>query len=329
MVSAGGQAAQILHGPSLVGIFLNILLYGVVIAQAHTYYASFRSDPLWIKAYVAVLLLADTLNSAFNIAWIYTVLVNNFGNLAALTQADWRKQKPRPLLHGLIAMMVQLFYAWRILALTKNRWIVALVVVSSTVSGLSAIGTAIGIGIRPEFSGFKSLDVIGLPWLISCTVCDVTIAVALSVYLNSRKTGFEITDNIINKIIRSTVQSGLLTASFTIAHIVAYLTSSTGIHMIFNYGVVKLYTNSVMSSLNSRQANSHLPSGDTSFIDAKEVQKEFSSLYAYNLKGHAFLQSNFVSSRSVRPQVSITVEMHEMADTLPLPKAKSGNELVV
>lgn len=55
---------------------------------------------------VATLLIADTCNSAFNMAWIYNVLVNQFGasefplyetveltvaigNLDALSKADW------------------------------------------------------------------------------------------------------------------------------------------------------------------------------------------------------------------------------------------------
>ena len=36
---------------------------------------------------------------------------------------------------GIIATMVQMFYARRILVLTKNKWITAVVVISSAVSG--------------------------------------------------------------------------------------------------------------------------------------------------------------------------------------------------
>ena len=78
---------------------------------------------------------------------------------------------------GIIATMVQMFYARRILVLTKNRWVTALVVLSSAVSGraysapdytggryahpliVCAIGTAIGVAMRPDFSGLVILDV--------------------------------------------------------------------------------------------------------------------------------------------------------------------------
>ena len=45
---------------------------------------------------------------------------------------------------GIIAMMVQLFYARRILILTKNWWLFALVVVSSCVSGSRCSGYSRG-----------------------------------------------------------------------------------------------------------------------------------------------------------------------------------------
>ncbi|GJE91842.1 hypothetical protein PsYK624_079930 [Phanerochaete sordida] len=303
MASPGAQAARVLHGPSLVGIFLNVMLYGVMIAQTHTYYTTFPKDRVRIKVYVAVLLLADTLNSAFNIAWIYNILINNFGNFDALARADWLFESEEAMA-GLTAMLVQLFYAWRLRVLTRNAWVVGLVVASSCVSGLCAVGTAVAISMRPEIAGFKSLDVIALPWLISCTVCDVTIAIALTVYLNAHKTGMQRTDNVLNKLIRSTVQSGLLTASFTIAHIVAYLTSHTGIHMIFNYAVVKLYTNFVMSSLNARREHLNSLAGESSLID---------------IHTPTFARS---TGRSLRPEVAITVETHELTDDASFPQTK-------
>ncbi|EKM49662.1 uncharacterized protein PHACADRAFT_154161 [Phanerochaete carnosa HHB-10118-sp] len=151
-------------------------------------------------------------------------------------------------------MMAQLFYARRIWILVRKRWLVGLIVLTSCISGFAAIGSAIAVDVHPLFSDLqtKPIPEIGLTWLISCTICDISIATILSVYLSKQKTGFRRTDNALRLIIRSTVSNGLLTASFTIGHIVSWLSTPLGIHYIFNYGVVKLYTNSVISSLNSR-----------------------------------------------------------------------------
>ncbi|EKM49663.1 uncharacterized protein PHACADRAFT_214192 [Phanerochaete carnosa HHB-10118-sp] len=168
--------AREIQGPCLLGIFLNILLYGVVLVQAQIYYTRYPKDPLWLKIYVGLLISADTLNTAFNIAWIYITLINNFGaflhNAYHLSSLERGSQATSKLLRELIG--------------------------------------------------------------------------------NRQKTGFKRTDNALRGIIRSTVSNGLLTASFTIGHMVSWLSTPSGIHYIFNYGAVKLYTNSIISSLNSR-----------------------------------------------------------------------------
>ncbi|KIP05456.1 hypothetical protein PHLGIDRAFT_151161 [Phlebiopsis gigantea 11061_1 CR5-6] len=302
-LSEGGKFAEVLHGPSLIGIFLNVGLYGVLVTQVNQYYNCFPKDPTWIKYYVAILLIANTCNSAFNMAWIYDSLVNQFGNLEALSKSNWMFASEEAMA-GIISMMAQLFYAWRIYVLTKNYWVVAVVVLASTTSGLCAIGSAIAVSIKPSFADILQLDVIVIPWLVACTVCDVIIAIALSLFLSKHKTGFSQTDTVLNKIIRSTVQSGMLTASFTIAHLVSFLASSTGIHMIFNYGVVKLYTTSVMSSLNSR----------------REWVNSLSNQCSTHGECGANMSDFLATNRSIRPQVTINVETHEMVDVATISK---------
>ncbi|GJE92018.1 hypothetical protein PsYK624_081710 [Phanerochaete sordida] len=286
------------QGPCLLGIFLNTLLYGAVIVQAQMYYVRFRRDRVGYKAFVGVLLVADTLNTSFNIAWIYKVLVDNFGNKDSLMVSDWLNASEHAMA-GLVAMMCQMFYARRIYILTRKKSITALITVTSCLTGICATGTAIAVGMRPEFSRLQSLKAVVLPWLISNTICDVTIAVTLSAFLSKRKTGFERTDALIKKIIFTTISNGLLTASFTTSHMISYLASESGIHMIFNYGVVKLYTNSVISSLNARQEEGDAFRQPThTLCDIPESQSNSSG-----------------GKRSgARPQVNITVETHEMVD---------------
>lgn len=74
-------------------------------------------------------------------------------------------------------MQVQLFYAWRIYKLIGNVGVVLMVAIPSVVGGrewhlfgayqlhplmtnsVSGIGTAIGVGILPQFSGLQRLKV--------------------------------------------------------------------------------------------------------------------------------------------------------------------------
>lgn len=126
-------------------------------------------------------------------------------------------------LAGIIAMMVQGFYAWRILRLTQNYWLVAAVLVPSIAGGLGGIGTAIGVAIRPEFAGLQSLEPIVLTWLAGAAISDTIIAVTLVWHLYRSRTGYSRTDTMVSRIIQLTLSNGLLTASFALADIISYL----------------------------------------------------------------------------------------------------------
>ncbi|TCD63182.1 hypothetical protein EIP91_005879 [Steccherinum ochraceum] len=293
----GGQIAQIAHGPSLVGIFMNVMLYGVMLMQCINYWTFYQRDPKWMKSYVGFLLLADTLNTAFNMAWIYNVLINNFGNIAALETADWLFETEESMA-GIIAMSVQLFYAWRIWVLLRNPFLVTTVIATSLLAG--RIGTSIAVAMRPNFSQFQSLKVIVVLWLVGSAVCDILITTTLLLHLRKSRTGFSLTDTALSKITRLTVSNGLITSAFALADVVAYLSTPKGIHIAFNYTLVKLYTNSVMSTLNSRAT------GDRS---------HYSSSGGHKRSVRDPQVSNFVSTDiSLRPQVVVNVETHEMTD---------------
>lgn len=284
---------------------MNILLYGIMCSQIFFYFSVHRTDRAWMKAFVGLLFLADTLNSVFNMWWIYNVLINNYGNLAALENADWLFESEEAL-GGIIAMLVQSFFAWRILKLTRNYWLVGTVMVTALVGGLSGIGTAIGVAMLPQFAGLQRLKVIVILWLVGTAVCDVIITVALTWHLRSHRTGLSRTNTLISRIVRVTVSNGLLTAGFALADVIAYLATPRGIHIAFNYALVKLYGNSVMSSLNSRAFLS-----DSSGMSSSSYGKDI----ALNLNPDASPVGGMTRSRASRPaQVVVNVETHEMID---------------
>ncbi|KIP05077.1 hypothetical protein PHLGIDRAFT_169220 [Phlebiopsis gigantea 11061_1 CR5-6] len=76
-------------GPCLIGIFLNVGLYGITVAQTQTYYTIFRKDPKWLKIYVAILFIADTMNAVYNATWIYRIVIPNYGKPNASAQLTW------------------------------------------------------------------------------------------------------------------------------------------------------------------------------------------------------------------------------------------------
>ncbi|KAK0194374.1 hypothetical protein F5146DRAFT_998774 [Armillaria mellea] len=99
------------------------------------------------------------------------------------------------------------------------------------------IATAAECGITPQFVQFQKFqDVV--------TICYDR---------RGQKTGFKRSDDLVNKIIRITVQTGLITSVCALVDLITFLSLPSGIHLIFNLPLSKLYINSLMSSLNSRE----------------------------------------------------------------------------
>ncbi|KAI0729023.1 hypothetical protein C8Q72DRAFT_884692 [Fomitopsis betulina] len=321
MTTEAAAIAQSTQGPAFIGIFINVMLYGAMLTQIFFYYSTYKRDPTWIKFYVAILFLADTVNTFFNCAWIYGVLINNFGNVAALGVGNFLFQTDQAMT-GIISMQVQYFYAWRIHKLTGKKLLAGAVLLPSTVGGLSGIGTAIGVGILPQLDGLQRLTVIVSLWLAGSAMSDVIIAGALTWHLvgvvlglsdgfahsldvpkNKHRTGFSYTDSMISKIMTLVLSNGALTAVFAVADLCAYLASPKGYHLVFNFALAKLYGNSAMSSLNARAIMKNAANGSTSQNEAA----------ARGTTGR--LPNDLVNTNGGRAtEIRVAVETHELTD---------------
>ncbi|KAH7926386.1 hypothetical protein BV22DRAFT_1194460 [Leucogyrophana mollusca] len=248
--------AGISLGPMLVGFALNTILYGVMVTQTLVYFSSYKSDGRWIRLFVTLLLLADTTNVVFEFVYLYDTLITHFGDDSRLSEANWVFSTV-PAMTGIISALVQLFFAWRVSILTASTWTVYLIASLAVAGMLCAIGTAIAINAVPVFTQFHRFQVIVIIWLVSAATDNVLITISLVRSLREHRTGFADTDNIIKKIIRLTVHTGLLTAIWTLIDLTAYLALTDGLHLIFNFSLSKFYTNSLLSTLISRSRESH------------------------------------------------------------------------
>ncbi|KAJ7634780.1 hypothetical protein FB45DRAFT_1056764 [Roridomyces roridus] len=280
--------AELAHGPFFIGLFLNVLLYGIMasrgVNQIYIYYTKYPSDKTWTKTFIAFIFFLDTLNTLFDFAYLYDCLIIHFDDVPYLARANWLFALD-PLMTAAIASSVQLFYAWRVKALTGS-YLLAMLVVTFAVAGFGTSSSLVHHGIQPlflqleasvsdncvlknsldilfegtcievlrlpyfvEFRRFKSVVIL---WLVSECLADVLITIILIFHLNSNKTGMDGSDMLINRIIRVTIQTGMATTVCALIDLVLYLTIPVAWHLVFNVFLAKLYTNSLLSSLNSR-----------------------------------------------------------------------------
>ncbi|KAH9921558.1 uncharacterized protein BXZ73DRAFT_104441 [Epithele typhae] len=286
-------------GPYFFSVAADLFLYGVLITQTLHYFTHYPNDRTWMKAFVVVVVFADTLNSIFDLHSLYITLIVNFGNLDGLLMTHWGKSRRSPC----IASLVQFFFGWRVLVLTKNVFLVSIIGLLSFVQLMGGIGTAIAfvqIPYIPDFIKFRSIVIV---WLVSAAICDILITGTLVYHLRRRKTGMKYTDSAINKITALTIETGLLTSIWAMADMICYLVGQS-VHLFFQFHLSKLYSVSFLVSLNSREL----------FTAGELLDGPHSSNHSSSRAQSASVSRVNVFRTSIHPaqQILIDVAAHEM-----------------
>ncbi|KAH6906845.1 hypothetical protein BKA70DRAFT_399480 [Coprinopsis sp. MPI-PUGE-AT-0042] len=313
--------AEFVHGYALTGLMLNVLLLGIMVTQVYTYYTTYKKDAIWIRVFVGYLFIADIVNTVFCYVGIYRTLIQHFGDFEKLFTVDWLFAT-EPATTAIIASSVQLFFAWRVHILTQ-RWkhvspvLVGLVTLTSLTSGVAGIITAWEICRYPNFDSAQKHRAGVCTWLAATAVCDALITMILVTALHKQKTGFKRTDLVVDRVIKLIMHTGLLTMVVAILDLAFLLISPSGLHLLFNYPLSKLYTTSMMSSLNFRRVNV-----DGSNVITDEDENSYSTASKIGGLGgtmgftSTFRRDNDIVNlaRSPRTEVFVQVEEHELAD---------------
>ncbi|KAF7333274.1 hypothetical protein MSAN_02421900 [Mycena sanguinolenta] len=260
------------YGPMLIGVFLNMILYGVMLGQVLNYFQTYRTDPLWMRLFVWYLSIVGTANTALDMHMMYQPLIQEYGEsyfrlFSASSDCGSIGQKPvffptvflaEPLFVVLLSMPIQLFFAWRIHQLTKSIWIPSLITLLGLASFGGGVWTTIRIHVLKLFAKKASLAHARLgvvPDILRSRRLDYCLAgLDIGACATNKKTGFRATDSVVDKIIRTTIQTGMITAVFSILDV------HYAINFVFDLCLTKLYINCLMSTLNARQkllATSH------------------------------------------------------------------------
>ncbi|CAE6462136.1 unnamed protein product [Rhizoctonia solani] len=164
---------------------------------------------------------------------------------------------------AVITFMVQAYFARRAWFFTKrvgSRFtttrksqllgiIVGLLSFAGLGFGLASFALTWVVG---RFSRFIEYRWLVGGWLGAAAVCDILIVYMLSHALMTQRTGFGRTDALINKILWYTINTGLLTSLIAITDLITFCTMDNMIHLGFNFVLGKLYTNTLLATLNAR-----------------------------------------------------------------------------
>ncbi|KAJ7463906.1 hypothetical protein B0H11DRAFT_2052683 [Mycena galericulata] len=244
---------DLLFGPMLIGVLLNVALYGVMATQMLTYYQRYANDLAWIRYFMLYQFIIESTVVIVQVGIIFQPLIIDYGALSAFVFAP--KMLPGDsFLIAIVSAPIQIFAAWRIKVITESYIIPAFVSLLALASGSSGIALFVTILQTPKFSEFENFKTVATVSLVCSAACDILIAGGMTHALLTRKTGFSVIDGHINRIVRLTIETGSLTAIFALVNVMLFLVFPlTSLNFIVAFPRPNLYTCFVLAMLNSRE----------------------------------------------------------------------------
>ncbi|CAE6454610.1 unnamed protein product [Rhizoctonia solani] len=269
-----------LFGATYIGLVLSMFLYGIMTLQTYIYWFRYVHDSGFDRWFVLALWLMDTIQSICICHMQYHYTITNYANPSVLDFNNWSVNFEVGLT-AVITFMVQAFFARRAWYFTKrvgSRFtttrktqllgaIVGLLAFTSLGFGLASFSMTWKLGRFSRFIEYRWL--VGI-WLGAAAFCDIVIVYMLSTALVTQRTGFGRTDALINKLLRYTINTGLLTSLIAVADVLTFCLMNNMVHLGFNFVLGKMYTNTLLATLNARDTE------PTSVIHVEEG--------SYNLK---------------------------------------------
>ncbi|KAJ7664405.1 hypothetical protein DFH06DRAFT_1184372 [Mycena polygramma] len=263
MATPGGTLPAIppdiawITGPTMLGICFNWGFMGLLVVQLYFYHSNFPSDNKTIKALVYGLFTLDILQTVLVTADSFHWFVFGFGNMDRLDDT-FLNSWDVPMLDAVIALIVQVFYCWRIYVLRKTLVYPILITLVSIIQCTFGIVTAVKaneLGKLSLIGSTKAKVAFQTIWLVGGAVADVAIAIVLSwTLLRARSKTFAKSHRVINRIVQLTVETNALTAGVAVIAVVVYLAVPAHTTLVVPPTAIigKLYTNCLIAVLNNR-----------------------------------------------------------------------------
>ncbi|KAH9936923.1 hypothetical protein B0H21DRAFT_758526 [Amylocystis lapponica] len=251
-------------GALLIGVITSTLIYGITCLQVYLYYTQHcTQDNKFQRIYVAIVWIIDSCHTAFLSVAYYHYTVTNFGDYNVLAATTWSLLW-QVILGALCSGMVQAFFAWRVYSLSGRKIIVPALVCLLCLAQLS-----LGIGYLVEATKVKffSQAAPDIPYTTSSLsvdiACDTIITVHMIYYLLKNRTPFYRTNKAITLLINYSLNTCLLTTVCTlICFVLVVKQADTLVYAPFYFILVRLYSCSLMSTLNSRDGVRQVLLGD-------------------------------------------------------------------
>ncbi|KAJ6607793.1 hypothetical protein B0H10DRAFT_2070207 [Mycena sp. CBHHK59/15] len=284
----------------LIAMFFQAILYGMGLLQVYLYFYWYHKDSWGIKGTVILITVLETLQTSTFFAATYRVLIDDFGNFELLALFPWQALVQLQALYT-STFVAQAYFAYCIYLLHQRRIILPLIIVVLSLVGLGG-GTAqvvLAVHIK-EFKDLPQTSAASNTQAALALACDILITTGLCWRLNSSRTGIQSTNKLLNFLIMTAINRGVLTMVTALLNMILFLTQpGTFYFMLMILVSGKFYMNSMLAMLNTRQYAHSLSMFGTT---ADHISMPTSSIPMFAPGG--------VSRTEVGVNVSVAQEMH-------------------
>ncbi|KAJ6591538.1 hypothetical protein DFH09DRAFT_1137290 [Mycena vulgaris] len=242
------------YGLLFIAVVVSATLYGAGILQFWMYIRKYHSqDSRVVKYLVIAVMICDTCQQALLSHAVYEYLVSSLGDPSILPSVV-NTLMIELFFSCAIATMVQQFYCWRIYKIGQSMLLAGAVSLVSWTSCAMLIVYSVKAVKLQLLSEVITLKTLSITANTLSAVADILISVVLVILLHSAKTGFKRSTDLINRLMIFTFNTGLPTSICAlVATICISAFPDTFLYIFFFLLLGRLYTNSILVTLNSRE----------------------------------------------------------------------------
>ncbi|KAH8806971.1 hypothetical protein DL96DRAFT_1717304 [Flagelloscypha sp. PMI_526] len=262
--------AQNIHA-QILGNMFDWFLFGALIIQTWTYVTTFPDDSFRLKALVYFLVIMETARTIILTSYILDQYGTNYGVYSHLHHLgiNWigvpvlasiscvfSMARYKLLIRSLVNTTVQFFLTWRVWTLGRNWVVTVVILLFATAHGSAGVTAGIITHLQDDWtkSNANPIKTVGTIWMTSAAIADVLIAAATVFYLSKMRTGFQKTENVLNRLILMIIETGSATAlSAVIMMALFFGVPDRTYFLALSFAMSKLYSNNILLIQNHRE----------------------------------------------------------------------------
>ncbi|KZV81321.1 hypothetical protein EXIGLDRAFT_844708 [Exidia glandulosa HHB12029] len=268
----------------------DFVLQGAIVALTVEYFARYPNDDRRHHALVIVMSVLNMLKTIQTIAILWHKLVLNFGDYYSAAGSTWFSIS-ETLASEVICLIAQLYFISRRVAsllscaptnvflrlyrmLGSSRILIILPLALTVTMGLAGnIALTVEVYHLPTVQALSNFNTTVIVALSGVLASDTIVTIATSLVLVQSKSGYKRTDSLISRLLRLTWLSAAFPAISALLNLVTYVVlapSGNSYFIAFNFIMPKLYTISMLYTLNSRR---QLAQGDQYIMSSQLVAR--------------------------------------------------------